>query len=258
MKKSKSSTFSNRPMRGCRSRNCAAGAASATLRSTSGVRSRRHGRVRRQAAEGTGERERQAQEAARRSAYGHACAEERLWGKAYGIGGQYAKRLLDRAALFRGHPGAVRTDNRPEFTSRVFMAWAQTHGIRHILIQPGHPMQNSNIESFNGKFRYECLNEHWFDTLPQARNTIAVWRQDYNEVQPHSSCRRIPPAKFAALHRQRATDAVQFYPTTKDSFNLATGLPAKRLIWLKGAGHSFYARSRSKVGRKSAAVLAKK
>ena len=95
-------------------------------------------------------------------------------------------RLLDRAALFRGHPGAVRTDNGPEFTSRAFMAWAQTHGIRHILIQPGRPMQNSYIESFNGNFRYECLNEHWFDTLPQARNTIAVWRQDYNEVQPHS------------------------------------------------------------------------
>ena len=126
----------------------------------------------------------------------------------YGIGGQSVTRLLDRAALFRGHPGAVRTDNGPEFTSRAFMAWTQTHGIRHILIQPGRPMQNGYIESFNGKFRDECLNEQWFETLPQARNVIAVWRQDYNEVRPHSSCRRMPPAKFAALHRQRATDAV--------------------------------------------------
>ena len=131
----------------------------------------------------------------------------------YGIGGQYVTRLLDRAALFRGHPGTARTDNGPEFTSRAFIAWTQTHGIRHILIQPGRPMQNGYIESFNGKFRDECLNEHWFETLPQARHAIAVWRQDYNEVRPHSSCRRMPPAKFAALHRQRAADVI--LPTTE-------------------------------------------
>ena len=70
-------------------------------------------------------------------------------------------------------------------------------------------MQNGYIESFNGKFRDECLNEQWFETLPQARHAIAVWRQDYNEVRPHSNCRRMPPAKFAALHRQHATDAKQ-------------------------------------------------
>jgi len=62
-------------------------------------------------------------------------------------------------------------------------------------------------------FRDECLNEQWFATLPQARHAIAVWRQDYNEVRPHSSCRRMPPAKFATLHRQRAIDAV--LPTTE-------------------------------------------
>jgi putative transposase len=127
----------------------------------------------------------------------------------YGIGGQYVTRLLERAALFRGHPSTVRTDNGPEFTSRAFMAWTQSHGIRHILIQPGRPMQNGYIESFNGKFRDECLNEHWFETLPQARHAIAVWRTDYNEVRPHSSCRRMPPAKFAALHRQHAANATQ-------------------------------------------------
>ena len=131
----------------------------------------------------------------------------------FGISGQYVTRLLDRAALFRGYPSVVRTDNGPEFTSRAFMGWAQTHGIRHILIQPGRPMQNGYIESFNGKFRDECLNDHWFETLPQARAAIAIWRQDYNEVRPHSSCRRMPPAKFAALHRQNSADATQ--PTTE-------------------------------------------
>ena len=127
----------------------------------------------------------------------------------FGISGEYVTRLLDEAARFRGYPLAVRTDNGPEFTSRAFMAWAQGHGIRHILIEPGRPMQNGYIESFNGKFRDECLNEHWFQTLGQARSAIAIWRQDFNEVRPHSSLGRIPPARFAEQHRQRAGDAAE-------------------------------------------------
>ena len=141
----------------------------------------------------------------------------------FGISGQSVTRILDQAAIFRGYPSVVRTDNGPEFTSRVFMAWAQSHGIRHVLIQPGRPMQNGYIESFNGKFRDECLNEHWFETLSQARAAIAAWRKDYNEIRPHSSCRRMPPAKFAAWHRQRADDVMQ---SINNSINLATGLPA--------------------------------
>jgi putative transposase len=133
----------------------------------------------------------------------------------WGISGEYVTRLLDRAAIFRGYPAAVRTDNGPEFTSRAFMAWANTHGIRHILIQPGRPMQNGYIESFNGKFRDECLNEQWFETLQQARTAIAAWRQDYNQVRPHSSCNRMPPASFAEQHRQRAGDAARSSTTTE-------------------------------------------
>ena len=72
----------------------------------------------------------------------------------YGIYGQYVTRLLDRTALFRGYPNVVRTANGPEFTSRAFMEWAQIHGIRHILIQPGRPMQNGSI------------NENQASTLP--------------------------------------------------------------------------------------------
>ncbi len=127
----------------------------------------------------------------------------------WGISGQYVTRLLDRAAIFRGYPLAVRTDNGPEFTSRAFMAWAHSHGVQHILIQPGRPMQNGYIESFNGRFRDECLNEQWFETLRQARTAAAIWRQDYNEVRPHGSIGRIPPARFAELHRQRAGDAAR-------------------------------------------------
>ena len=127
----------------------------------------------------------------------------------FGIGGEYVTRLLDRAATFRGYPEAIRTDNGPEFTCRSFMTWAQKHGIQHILIEPGSPTQNAYIESFNGTFRDECLNENWFESLEQARLTIATWRTDYNEVRPHSSCGRMPPAKFADLNRQNSGDSKQ-------------------------------------------------
>jgi putative transposase len=127
----------------------------------------------------------------------------------YGIGGQSVARLLDQAARFRGYPQIVRTDNGPEFTSRAFMGWAQARGIRHLLIDPGKPMQNAFIESFNGRLRDECLNEQWFETLQQARTTIAEWRRDYNEVRPHSSLGRIPPARFVEQHRRLAGDAAK-------------------------------------------------
>ena len=78
----------------------------------------------------------------------------------------------------------------------------QARGIQHILIQPGKPTQNAYIESFNGKFRDECLNENWFESLTQAREVIAIWRQDYNEVRPHGTIGRIPPAEFAAKYRK--------------------------------------------------------
>jgi putative transposase len=129
----------------------------------------------------------------------------------FGISGQYVTRLLDQAAIFRGYPVAVRTDNGPEFTSRAFLAWTSLHGIRHILIQPGRPMQNGYIESFNGKFRDECLNEQWFQSLSQARDCIAEWRKDYNEVRPHSSLGRIPPSQFAQQQR------IQFFATDSNN-----------------------------------------
>lgn len=113
----------------------------------------------------------------------------------------YVTRLLDQAARFRGYPDAIPTDNGPEFTCKAFMAWMQTRGVQHLLIQPGKPTQNAYIESFNAKFRDECLNENWFESLAQARHVIAIWRQDYNEVRPHGTIGRIPPAEFAAKHR---------------------------------------------------------
>ena len=127
----------------------------------------------------------------------------------FGIGASYVARLLDEAAQFRGYPQAVRTDNGPEFIAKAFLAWTQSHHIKHILIQPGCPTQNAYIESFNGTFRDECLNEHWFTSLAEARAESTRWRRDYNEVRPHSSIGRIPPAKFAAQHRQLTADAAR-------------------------------------------------
>jgi hypothetical protein len=100
-------------------------------------------------------------------------------------------------------------NNGPEFTSRAFIGWARSHRIRHILMEPGRPMQNGYIESFNGRFRDECLNEHWFQTRRQARKEIAAWRLDYDEVRPHGSIGRMPLAWFAEQHRRHAGDAAQ-------------------------------------------------
>ena len=125
----------------------------------------------------------------------------------YGMGGQYVIRMLDQVGQFRGYPKAIRTDQGPEFTSRAFMAWAHAHGVRHLINDAGKPTQNAYIESFNGKFRDECLNEQWFESLAQARKEITRWRRDYNEVRPHSAIGRIPPAQFAAAHRRLADDA---------------------------------------------------
>jgi putative transposase len=125
----------------------------------------------------------------------------------YGMGGQYVTRMLDQVGQFRGYPKAIRTDQGPEFTSRAFMAWAHARGVRHLINDAGKPTQNAYIESFNGKFRDECLNEQWFQTLHQARQEVSRWRRDYNEVRPHSAIGRIPPAQFAAVHRRHAGDA---------------------------------------------------
>ncbi len=89
-------------------------------------------------------------------------------------------RVLDQVIEQRGRPDTMRLDNGPEFTSRCFVAWAEARGIRLIYIQPGKPVQNSFIESFNGRFRDECLNANWFEHMIDARRKIETWRQDYN------------------------------------------------------------------------------
>jgi len=106
-------------------------------------------------------------------------------------------RVLDGVIDERGAPESIRIDNGPEFTSRCFVAWAEGRKIRLIYIQPGKPVQNSFIESFNGRFRDECLNANWFENLADARRKIEAWRVDYNQQRPHSSLAYRTPEEFA-------------------------------------------------------------
>lgn len=128
---------------------------------------------------------------------------------AHSLTGNDVAELLDRLAQFRGYPDAVRTDQGPEFTCRAFDQWAYQHGVTPMLIQAGKPTQNAYIESFNGKFRDECLNEHWFRNLRHAQNIIAAWRRDYNEQRPHSSLGYQTPAQFAVSQRQHDIDFLE-------------------------------------------------
>jgi putative transposase len=109
--------------------------------------------------------------------------------------------MVDRIALFRGYPLAIRTDQGPEFTGKALDQWASIRGVEIKMIQAGKPTQNAYIESFNGKLRDECLNDHWFISLEHARDIIEGWRQDYNGERPHSSLGQLSPNAFAAKGR---------------------------------------------------------
>jgi putative transposase len=106
-------------------------------------------------------------------------------------------RCLDELALSRGLPAAIVVDNGSEFTSQVLDAWAYRRGVHLHFIRPGKPVDNAFVESFNGKFRDECLNEHWFRDLTDARTMIEQWRLDYNDVRPHSALGNRTPTEFA-------------------------------------------------------------
>ena len=107
-------------------------------------------------------------------------------------------RVLEQVIEQHGPPRRVRCDNGPELTSRHFLAWCLEHQIELIHIQPGRPMQNGRIESFNGKLRDEFLNVSWFRNLFDARAKAAAWQQEYNEQRPHSAIGYLTPAAFAA------------------------------------------------------------
>jgi putative transposase len=107
-------------------------------------------------------------------------------------------RVLERVAAVRGLPTAIVLDNGPEFVGRALDAWAYAHGVALRFIRPGRPIENAYVESFNGHFRDECLNEHWFRGVAEAQTIIEAWRIDYNTVRPHNSLQQQTPSAYAA------------------------------------------------------------
>jgi putative transposase len=114
-------------------------------------------------------------------------------------------RTLDGVIADRGRPERIRMDNGSELTSRHFLAWGIDHRIELNHIEPGKPVQNAFIESFNGRLRDECLNTSWFRNLWDARRRIAAWRIEYNQERPHSSLNYRTPHEFAQAYVANGT-----------------------------------------------------
>jgi putative transposase len=122
--------------------------------------------------------------------------------------------VLERLADTRGLPKSITVDNGPEFDGQVLDKWAYRRSVQLSFIRPGKPNENAYIESFNGKFRDECLNEHWFISLAHARSVIEAWRIEYNTERPHSSLGNLTPQEFAT---SRLTKGEQGVSLTADS-----------------------------------------
>lgn len=116
----------------------------------------------------------------------------------------YVTTLLDQVKAERGLPPIIRTDNGLEFAGRTMQAWAAKNGVELCFIQPGKPVQNAYIESFNSRFRDESLSQRWFASLSHMRSVRDNWREDYNHHRPHSTLGYVPPALFAASTTMQA------------------------------------------------------
>ncbi len=121
------------------------------------------------------------------------------------LGGPAVTRALDRLGATRGLPRILRTDNGPEFCGRVMLTWAHERQVTLRLIEPGKPTQNAYIESFNGRFRDECLNEHWFTSVAHAEVVIEAWRREYNEERPKKGLGGLTPTGFAKQLQSKAS-----------------------------------------------------
>lgn len=129
------------------------------------------------------------------------------------ISGLRVARLLEELGMDRGaYPRAIVCDNGPEFVSHTLDQWAEEHGVKLEFIQPGKPVQNCFVESFNGRFRDECLNENWFVSLEEARSIIVTWQAEYNEVREHGSLGGRTPSEFAQEWSLRADTPSSILP----------------------------------------------
>lgn len=120
------------------------------------------------------------------------------------IGRHPLTRILDQLRVTRGLPQAIRTDNGKEFCGRAMLTWTPERGVTLRLIEPGKPNQNAYIESFNGRLREECLNEHWFTSRAHARVVIEAWHREYNEERSKKILGGPTPAAYAQQLAARA------------------------------------------------------
>jgi putative transposase len=124
----------------------------------------------------------------------------------HSLTGNRVTRTLERIALTRGLPEVITVDNGPEFISKALDLWAYENNVKLRFIQPGKPTQNAFIESFNGKFREECLNDNVFVSLHSAQQIIENWRLDYNSERPHSSLGKLTPKEFVARFKEQKAE----------------------------------------------------
>jgi putative transposase len=132
------------------------------------------------------------------------------------ITGLRVQAVLDRLADTRDLPKSITVDNGPEFDGQVLDKWAYRSGVQLSFIRPGKPNENAYIESFNGKFRDECLNEHWFISLAHARSIVEAWRIEYNTERPHSSLGNRTPQEFANSQLSKDQESV-FLPADSNA-----------------------------------------
>ena len=118
--------------------------------------------------------------------------------------GEDVVNTLNRTTAERGLPATIKVDNGSEFISKVIDKWAYERGVELDFSRPGTPTDNAKVESFNGRFRQECLNAHWFLSLDDAKRKIEAWRKDYNESRPHSALQWATPEEFALQAREKA------------------------------------------------------
>lgn len=124
---------------------------------------------------------------------------------------------LNRIAGLRGLPATIKVDNGSEFISKVMDKWAYERGVELDFSRPGKPTDNAQVESFNGRFRQECLNAHWFMSLDDAKGKIDEWRKYYNEVRPHSALQWQTPAQFATQACRNAGKMIEKEPEISTS-----------------------------------------
>jgi putative transposase len=126
------------------------------------------------------------------------------------IGGRRVAAILDEIGSIKGWPETMVVDNGPEFISNALDQWAYGRGVRLHFIRPGRPVENAYMESFNARLRDECLNQHWFLTIGDARHVIEEWRKDYNQARPHSSLGDLTPNEFLRLEEQKFLTASNY------------------------------------------------